>query len=355
MKLDEEYLIQNASLASSTLASAVQHGITLSFEQALPGMHGSGGAASSFGGMSAFGYPSSIMWVAELGRDRAALADLGVVLYTHLAWMAQLVHGQRNRQTAAAAAAGGGGGSRSSRQQQQQRRRQPQQQQQVAAHVPAWHEEFLAAVHAPPCPGELHDPANVVGQMMYALYQVSMYLDITRSFGEALGVSGQPPQPLSFGLGRLDGSHSGIESKLPVRESLLLLLEVMLLDDMHSTRMHSFKRVAALLGRLESGSDADAAAAAATADALLQPVLHQLAPAVMSTLAAAASSSSSSAAAAAARADPAADAAALSVEFAWLVESLVTSGKHLGSIGLLAAKIALLLPVRQSPGTLTRV
>jgi hypothetical protein len=330
-RFDEERLIQTTSLVISNLATAVLYGIDRSFRTALPGLHGAGSAANIFGD------PSNIMWVAELGSDRAALADLGVVLYTHLAWMAQLVQGQQVTQAATAAA--GAAGVRGSRQQQRRQRQQQQQQVSSSVTVPAWHEDFLAAVHAPPRGSDAaRDPLDVMGQMVYAFYQVGMYLDLHldlhQSMTAALGLSGGPAPSPAFSLAGdrlLDGTRSGIESKLPVRQSLLLLLEVMLLDDMHSTRMNCYKRIAAFLHRLESGPGVNAAAAAATADALLQPVLNLLAPTVLSAPSNSSSSSSSSAAAAASTADTAAEAVA---EFAWLVEFLVTTGEHLTVFGV---------------------
>jgi hypothetical protein len=170
------------------------------------------------------------------------------------------------------------------------------------------------------------------------MYAASRYLDLARSFGavyELLGprarqlLSSHPTRPQALPGDRLDGTTSGFESQLPVRQSLLLLLEVMLLDERHSTRMKCCKRIASFLRRLESpqsGPDGEPAAAAATADALLHPVLH-LAPPVLS---APASSSSSSNSRNVATAEAAAkDAAAAVTEFAWLVEFVITTGKSM--------------------------
>jgi hypothetical protein len=82
------------------------------------------------------------------------------------------------------------------------------------------------------------------------------------------------------------GSLSGVESSLPVRETLLLLLEVTLLDtdERLDNQMNCLSRMvnflhSTLAAQGSAGtSTAAAGAAAAAADAVLQPVLQHLAP-----------------------------------------------------------------------------
>jgi hypothetical protein len=82
---------------------------------------------------------------------------------------------------------------------------------------------------------------------------------------------------------------------LPARETLLLLLEVMLLDHGPSARRavtvkYCYQRMQGIWSRMQP----DSANSRETADTMLQPVLHLLGAAVLQQLEAASSSSSSS-------------------------------------------------------------
>jgi hypothetical protein len=198
----------------------------------------------------------------------------------------------------------------------------------VEAQVPAWHKQFLAAVGAQPEPKPFGrfvvPPADTVTDEVASVDTIEEKLD--------------PRNPLYLGMKAMDqafsrfhavvflqnlgaederaycipdGSLSGVESSLPVRETLLLLLEVMLLGLSEQTQSNCFTRMVNILQSTiaaqgsctHSGAGTSAAAAgiaaAAAADDVLQPVLQHLAPMVLAEAAEQQCTSSNTASAAA--------------------------------------------------------
>jgi hypothetical protein len=268
---------------------------------------------------------ATVQWLSDLDSlQPAALPDLGLALYT---WSALLVQQARGRPKSRQASAGRGGS------------RRQQQSAAVEAQVPAWHKQFLAAVGAQAINRQfesvnselnprtlLHVAINAMGMAFNHFHCEAYY----RSVSER----GEKGKVYRISVGSL----SGVESSLPVRETLLLLLEVMLWDPLMQTQMNCLSRMINILHSTTAAqgsadtSVAAAGVAAAAADAVLQPVLQHLAPMMLAALAEGDGTSSSSRAAAAPSSEAVAELTAVlssnSVQkYAYLVELLVVTGE----------------------------
>jgi hypothetical protein len=233
--------------------------------------------------------------------DPAAAADIEWVLYVQLAWLVQLQQQQLSRAHA----------SSSSRGQQQQSMRQQR--------VPPWHVQFLAAVGVPAWRAEWRQIPNVSQAMLEhleTLHCLGRGLEVkamlltaggrqgsSNSSGSCVcggGESGnslpsQAEQHQSRGQESAPGPVSqqrSYEELLPARETLLLLLEVILLHPGVTTIILCCPAMQNLWRRMQPTSAS--ADARETADTMLQPLLHLLGAAVLQQLETTSSGSSSS-------------------------------------------------------------
>jgi hypothetical protein len=276
-------------------------------------------------------------------EDPAAAADVGWVLYVNMAWMVQLQQQQLSRARAGTNSSSSSSNSSSSSRGQQQHRVRP------------WHVQFLAAVGVPAWRAGWRPVMNVEQLMLRQLHTIQLkgqMLQMTETlFGfstagggqgsSSTGAAGSQDNSSSSSSSSGSGdrkSRSGLpceaeqqqesrpmtqqrsfEGLVPPRETLLLLLEVMLLHPGVTTTMLCYPSMQNLWSRMQP----DSAEARETADAMLQPVLHLLGPAVLQQLEAASSSSSSSSGNDATLGD---DAQKFAKWFAKITEWLVASG-----------------------------
>jgi hypothetical protein len=137
--------------------------------------------------------------------------------------------------------------------------------------VPPWHVQFLAAVGVPAWRADWDQEGSDLKQLIREQLRLICKLS-------------QATQGLGLVQQRL------IEDLLPARETLLLLLEVVLLHPGLPTLMFCHSRMAHIWNSIQRC----AANARETAATMLQPLLHLLGPAVLQQLEDASSGSSSS-------------------------------------------------------------
>jgi hypothetical protein len=246
-----------------------------------------------------------------------AAANLGQVLYMYLAWVVQLQQQAQRGRTHAGSSSSSSRGAQQQQQQEQQSVRQAQ--------VPPWHVQFLAAMGIPAWRADwrqlgagavLHQQA-----LLTAVHRYSVYMQAVASGGvgstdnsvrsaaaaQAGGssVSSSSSSSSSSCVAELAGNgqqlesgqqagmqafQASLEKHLPARETLLLLLlllEVLLLNQPDGENaivtvlsMHCYLQIICLLDSMQPAQVRALAAAEAAADALLQPVLHLLGPAL---------------------------------------------------------------------------
>jgi hypothetical protein len=288
-------------------------------------------------------------------QQPAIAADLGQLLYTYLAWLVQLQQQQRSRAKAGNSSARG----------QQQQQQQQQQQSEVQLQVPPWHVHFLAAVGAPAWRASwlrVMDEERRMQVVVTAVRGWSELLPLLLPEAHAHGCtdctaaagssgsssssssavtesvsSGLPSEPQQQQAGMMD-PHVAFERHLPARETLLLLLEVLLLNqgeqpsqEMAQLNLGCYMRIIDILSSLHC-TPANPAAAEAVADALLQPVLHLLGPALPKLAATGSLLSDSSSGTAGSSSSSQHEGNAMQVYgvYSKCVEMLVTQGREMG-------------------------